>query len=586
MTRKAIWLLVGLTGLGLLAACDAGSDSEAGGSVEDELAAFLASQPTFPLAEPDYANKQARDLTPFAGALEALTPERIADLDDLVLGHTIPELQSAMDAGQLTAEELVTYYVNRIQTYDIDRLNSVMALNPDALEIARSLDAERAAGAVRGPMHGIPVLLKDNIATGDQMPTTAGAYALRDWQADRDAFLVQQLREAGAVILGKANLSEWANYTDPETPNGFSTLGGQTRHPYGPFDPLGSSSGSAVSVAADLTTVSVGSETQGSIIQPALSNGVAAIKTSLGLVSRDHIIPLVDWMDVPGPMGRSVTDVAIMLTAMTGVDSNDPATADSADVTGVDFSQFATLEAAQGKRVGIAIVSDATIEAFIEEFQLVEDAAEVQRQSYAQINARWRDFGRMLASQGVEVVEVDSSEIPNAPSPMQALEYGFQDSVDRFLTSLGENAPLTSLADVVAINEEDPANRVPYGQSYITGSVGSAITADAYEAIIATNRDETAAAARALFERYNLDALATTSQFYAAAGYPAIAVPNGLNDEGRPAGYVLVGDFMGEAELIAVGYALEQAAGGRVAPDLAASIEAIDALGSGGGSDN
>ena len=190
----------------------------------------------FPRPEPEYNAKRVRDLSPFADALAGLTAERVAKLDALLADATVLDMQQAMDDGALTSEELVTYYVDRIQRYDIDKLNSVMELNPQALEIARQLDEERAAGNLRGTMHGIPVLLKDNIATGDGMHTTAGAYALKDWQPDRDAFLVQQLRTAGAVILGKANLSEWANWMDPCMPNGFSTLGGQTRNPYGPFE--------------------------------------------------------------------------------------------------------------------------------------------------------------------------------------------------------------------------------------------------------------------------------------------------------------------------------------------------------------
>ena len=187
-----------------------------------------------------------------------------------------------MADGRLSSVELVTYYIDRIRRYDVDKLNSVIELNPEALTIAAQLDREQATGKARGPLHGIPVLLKDNIATGDQMHTTAGAYALKDWRADRDAFLVRKLRAAGAIILGKANLSEWANYMDPCMPSGFSAVGGQTRHPYGAYDPLGSSSGSAVAVAAHLTTVSVGSETSGSIIQPARFNSVVALRPSQG----------------------------------------------------------------------------------------------------------------------------------------------------------------------------------------------------------------------------------------------------------------------------------------------------------------
>ncbi|MCB0801417.1 MAG: hypothetical protein KDB91_13015, partial [Bacteroidales bacterium] len=250
-----------------------------------------------------------RDFAPFQAALDAYTPAQAAALDALIRGKTIPELQALMDSGDLTATDLVVYYLDRIRRYDVDKLNAVLELNPAALEIAQALDAERTAGAVRGPMHGIPVLLKDNIATGDAMHTAAGAAVMLDWEPDRDAFLVAQLRAAGAVILGKANLSEWANWMGGCVPNGFSANGGQTRNPYGPYETYGSSSGSAVAVAADLATVSVGTETQGSIIMPAGINAVVGLKTSLGLVSRDHIIPLLPAQDVPGPMGRTVTDV-------------------------------------------------------------------------------------------------------------------------------------------------------------------------------------------------------------------------------------------------------------------------------------
>ena len=370
--------------------------------------------------------------------------------------------------------------------------------------------------------------------------------------------------------------------------NQFSTLGGQTRHPYGPFDPLGSSAGSAVSVAANLITVSVGTETQGSIIQPATSNGVVAIKTSRGLVSRDHIIPLVDWMDVPGPMGRSVMDTAVLLTAMSGVDENDPATADAAELAETDFSQFATLDAAQGKRLGIFITSDETIESFITDFELADDVAEEQRQSYAAVNDAWRAIGTQFAAQGVEVVEIDSEEDPLSPDPTQVLEYGFQDSMNRFLDGLGSNAPVNELADVVAINDEDPANRVPYGQGYITGSVNTAITNDEYAALVEENQETAVAGLRSLFDAYELDAIVVSSfsQSYAAAGYPAITVPNGLDADGAPSGLILVGDFLGEPDLIAVGHAFEQGAQGRVEPDLEATLAEIELVVSGDESGN
>ena len=261
----------------------------------------------FPLAEPEYNARRPLALDAFEAALAGFKPERARAIDALLAARTVPEIRELMAGGKLSSVELVTYYVDRIRRYDVDKLNSVIELNPEALTIAAQLDREQANGKARGPLHGIPVLLKDNIATGDQMHTTAGAYALKDWRADRDAFLVRKLRAAGAIILGKANLSEWANYMDPCMPSGFSAVGGQTRHPYGAYDPLGSSSGSAVSVAAHLTTVSVGSETSGSIIQPSRVNSVVALRPSQGLISRDHVIPLGSALDTPGP-DRSLAD--------------------------------------------------------------------------------------------------------------------------------------------------------------------------------------------------------------------------------------------------------------------------------------
>ncbi len=328
------------------------------------------SKPTadqFPLSEPRYTAKRPRDLLPFGPALAGFAPEQAQAIEELLRGKTIPEIQELLDTGQLNSTLLVTYYVDRIRRFDLNNFNSVLTLNPDALEIAATLDRERAAGQVRGPLHGIPLLIKDNIATGDSMPTTAGAYALRDWHSERDAFLVKQLRDAGAIILGKSNLSEWANFMDPNMPNGFSTLGGQTRHPYGPFDPSGSSSGSGVATAANFAVAAIGTETQGSIISPSESNSIVGLKTSLGLVSRDRIVPLVDWMDVPGPMARSVTDAAILLTALVGRDAGDPATAAATALAGFDFTSMLDLEKARALRVGAFVVDDSAAQTLLDQ---------------------------------------------------------------------------------------------------------------------------------------------------------------------------------------------------------------------------
>ncbi len=445
---------------------------------------------TFPLPEPDYTNKRLRDLSPFEDALAGLTPERSAELDAVLTTGDIPTIQALFDAGDLTSVELVTYYVDRVRRYDIDKLNSVMELNPNALIDATAADDLRAAGTVLGPMHGIPVLFKDNIAVGGGMHTTAGAYALKDWQPDRDAFLVQQLREAGAVILGKANLSEWANYMDPNMPSGFSALGGQTRHPYGPFDPLGSSSGSAVAAAANFAAVTVGSETSGSITAPSQSNSVVGLKTSHGLVSGDYIIPLVDWMDVAGPIGRNVTDVAILLSAMIGVDEDAQPDELLQAAQTLDYAQFATLEAAQGLVVAIPTYDDeAALDALV---QLVESSGAtvddslraVLREGLDAKTAQMRAVGELMTGLGLQVVEVSATAIPliNSAQTLSFLEYGFGDSLNNFAATAGGNFPITSLADVVASNQEDLANRAPYGQAHLESSLNTAITAEEYAA--------------------------------------------------------------------------------------------------------
>ncbi len=376
-------------------------------------------------------------------------------MDTLLAGKTVLDIQALLDGGQITSEELTTYYVDRIRRYDTDKLNSVMALNPEAQDIARTLDVERVEIGARGHMHGLPALLKDNIATGDGMHATAGAYAMKDWTPDRDAFLVAALRHNGAIILGKANLSEWANYMDPGMPSGFSVLGGQTRNPYGAFEVWGSSSGSAVAAAANFSAVTVGSETQGSIIMPAGINSVVGLKTSSGLVSGDHVIPLMDWQDTPGPIGRTVTDVAVLLTAMTTPDPNNSETSDLAQT---DFTQFIAADAINGLRVGLIIENEALTQVF--------EAA------------------------GIETVQVDPKDVPGQIDVRPALEYGFQDSLNRFLATV--DAPIHSLADVVDINKEDLNNRAPYGQGYVEGSVDTKFTRDEYEEMKAENRQGSA----------------------------------------------------------------------------------------------
>ncbi len=548
--------------------------------MSDAARAFCArTDLPFPRPEPAYAAKRVRDLEPFLEAIAGLAPARVAELDALLADATVLDMQAAMARGALTSAELVTWDVDRIARYDIDKLNAVLELNPQALAIARQLDAERAAGGVRGNMHGIPVLLKDNIATGDGMHTTAGAYALKDWQPARDAFQVQQLRAAGAVILGKANLSEWANWMDKCMPNGFSTLGGQTRNPYGPFETYGSSSGSAVAVAANLAAVSVGSETQGSIIMPAKINSVVGLKTSMGLVSRDYVVPLLEWQDVTGPMGRSVTDVAVLLTAMTGVDANDPATQDAAALAGFDFTQSLTAQAAAEVRVGVVLQSDEAIEHLIAEMEIGAEQVAAVRQALHENRETQRQAGRSFRALGLAVVEIDAAALPAELEVVPALTYGFRDAINRFFAAVSDRAGVASLDAIIERNAADPANRAPYGQSHLLASRDCTLDAAEYLAIGENNRRAAREGLRRVLADHKVDVLISdVAQLYAPAGFPAISVPAGYAANGQPVDITMVADFLGEPALIAAAFAFEQATQARRAPDLEATLRQIEAI--------
>ena len=541
----------------------------------------------FPLAEPAYNAKRPLDLTAFAAALDGWSLEQAAALDELLAGQSIPAIQQLMDGGQLSAVDLVTDYVDRIKRYDVNKLNSVVELNPEALAIAAQLDAERAAGAVRGPLHGIPVLLKDNIATGDQMHTTAGAYALKDWHADRDAFLVQQLRAAGAIILGKANLSEWAGYLDPCTPNGFTALGGQTRNPYGPYDTLGSSSGSAASASAKLATVTVGTETAGSLVQPARYNGVVGMRPSQGVISRDHVIPLSPDLDTPGPMGRSVTDVALLLTARAGVDANDPKTSDATSLAGVDFTQYLSLDEARKLRVGV-IIPTQTISASLQQQEVMLQAyankqlndEERQRLLVQAVIPAWGGDPQVaikaLEALGIEFVPIEDSTLLTLPDTTRPLlAHSFKTSLDAFLAGLPTPAPVGSLTDIVAVNAEDPANRVPYGQAFLEAAAADTMTDAEYDRVRATAQVIARAWMKTILASNDVDVLVSGMTYASnagAAGVPALTIPAGLDPSGRPQGVILSGDYLSDPKLLALGYALEQQLQGRVEPDLDAVI--------------
>lgn len=450
---------------------------------------------------------------------------------------TVQDLQNAYAQGVLTTRALVVHLVRRIQRLSADGLNAVIELNPDAVALADACDAARARGEILGPLHGIPVLLKDNIGTGDAMHTTAGAVAMADARCDRDAFIVAQLRAAGAVILGKTNLSEWANYMTNDSNNGFSALGGQTHNPHGPFDVGGSSSGSGAAVAAGFAPLAVGSETAGSIVAPAGQNGVVGFKPSLGLVSRDRIIPISDQMDSAGPLARSVTDAALLLTVLAAEDTRDVLTPMAAGLHGTDFTAALRADALNGRRIGLPRAA----------LPLRDD------------DAAWLEHAAsLLRRAGATVLEVEFA--PPLVDYRPIMDYGIRVGVDAYLRATG--APVASLADVVAFNQADLAARAPYGQDLLEGALATSMTADESAAATQRNRVVAANALRDLMDTQRLDFLLSLNnqltRLYAPAAFPAVCLPLARRASGEPVGLTLVAAYGADAALLAAAFAAEQ----------------------------
>jgi len=464
---------------------------------------------------------------------------------------TILELQAAFADGQLTAARLTRHFLERIEAYDRSgpRLNAVLEVNPEALEIAEALDRERASAGSRGPLHGIPVLLKDNIATADRLHTSAGSQALRDVVAPRDAFLVTRLRAAGAVILGKANMTEWANFMTTGMPAGYSSRGGQVVNPYtASASPGGSSSGSAVAVAAGLCTVAVGTETSGSILSPANANSVVGIKPTLGLVSRAGIVPIATSQDTAGPLARTVADAAALLGALTGVDPRDRATRGSRAHSRRDYTASLDPRGLEGARVGVPRA------VFFEHLH----AAEVPV-----IDAALRE----LRDAGALVV--DPADIKTAREVADfrsdVMLYEFKRDLNRYLAGLGAASPIKSLRDLIRFNEARPREMLRFGQVLLLASQStSGLKAPTYR----VSRAEDIRLSRTegidpALERAGLDALVfpgvTGAAIGARAGYPSIIVPAGYTAEGAPIGLAFLGRAGSEPTLIRLAYAFERA---------------------------
>jgi len=497
------------------------------------------------------------------------------ELDEL----TIADLQQAMQSGKESARSLVKKYQARIEAVDRKgpALNSVIEVNPDALEIAEALDRERSAKGARGPLHGIPVLIKDNIDTADRMHTTAGSLALVDARPPEDAFLVRRLRQAGAVILGKTNLSEWANIRCSYSTSGWSGRGGLTKNPYAlDRNPCGSSSGSGAAVAASLCAVAVGTETDGSVVSPSSANGIVGMKPTVGLVSRTGVIPISYSQDTAGPMCRTVRDVAILLGALAGSDPADKATTDDKRKALADYSKALDPRGLKGARIGVArnyFGFDDTVDAVLGH----------------SLDA--------LKHEGATLV--DPAEIPNmdkvGESELTVHLYELKSGLANYFARLGKHAPMKSLKDVIEFNEKHKSHEMPYfGQDLFEKSVkkGSLQSYEYQEALARCRRLARTEGIDATMDKFKLDAFVAptlgpacltdlvvgdrwrgeASTAAAVSGYPSITVPAGFIF-GLPIGLLFFGRAWSETTLLKLAYAFEQATKIRKSPRFLPSAE-------------
>lgn len=487
---------------------------------------FVARQVAEQTAEHSYPLRRAPDFTPFEQALSRLEAETLERLQTLTQKASIAELQAEMQAGRLTAELLTLFYLWRIRRYN-EPLRAYLELNPAALEEARLRDQERQQGKVRGLLHGIPISLKDNISTKGPLHTTAGAAVLAQHVADQDAFLVKKLRAAGAIILGKNNLSEWANFMTSQSVNGYSTLGGHTRNPYGPFDVGGSSSGTAVAVAANLTVAGIGTETSGSLIYPAAQNSLYTLKPTLGLISRDRIIPITAAQDTAGPMTKNAADLAVLLSVITGYDPNDAATQ-----VAQDFTFPATLPA--GLRVG-----------WVQHVQRKGD-----QEALGQV-------AQALESLGVEVVSVPFPE--SSIEMMPVLHAGMRRDLAQYLQTT--RAAIKGLQDVIEYNRQHP-EAMRYGQDLLEVSLSHPLSDAEYQALVRKNRQQGSEKLLELMQAYRINLLLTVgnslSLLTSTSGFPVVNFPAGYRESGEPVGASLVGQALQDAMLIGLAQAVSE----------------------------
>lgn len=489
---------------------------------------------------------------------------------------TIDSLQEAMKSGKYSSQKITQLYLDRIQQIDKSgpKLNSVIEINPDAISIAAQMDEERKNGKIRGPLHGIPVLIKDNIDTADKMQTTAGALALEGNIAKKDAFIVTKLREAGAVLLGKTNLSEWANFRSTSSCSGWSSRGGQTKCPYIlDHNPCGSSSGSGVAVAANLCVVAIGTETDGSITCPASINNIVGLKPTVGLWSRSGIIPISATQDTAGPMARTVRDVAITLGWMIGEDKEDAVTGGSSGKTHTDYTKFLDVNGLKGKNIGV----------------------DLKKKSKNQYMNRLLDSAiEVIKKAGANIIEVEYvSKIEELGKyELSILQYEFKDGVNKYLAQ--SNHSVTTLKGVIEFNKKNEDRAMPYfKQEQLENCEKKGdLNSSEYKEALEKGRDASRKILDELMAKHKLDAFAGLTmgpacsidvvygdrwgedfltQPAAMAGYPHLSLPCGMIYD-LPVGLSFFAGPYQEANLISIGYAYEQASPKRILPTFKASF--------------
>ncbi len=497
-------------------------------------------------------------------------PLPVEPKDDFELNEiTITELQDKMKTGEYSSEKVTQLYLQRIEAIDKKgpALNSVIELNPDALTIAKAMDDERKAGKIRGPLHGIPVLIKDNIDTADKMMTTAGSLALVGHIAAKDAFIVKKLREAGAVLLGKTNLSEWANFRSTKSCSGWSSRGGQTKNPYIiDHNPCGSSSGSGVAVAANLCTLAIGTETDGSVTCPASVNGTVGIKPTVGLLSRSGIIPISHTQDTAGPLARTVKDAAILLGLLTGMDTDDEKTKESDGKVSADYTKFLDINGLKGKRIGI----------------------EKKKYENQFLNKLQQKAVELMKQQGAEVIELEYLDKLNAlgTAEFELMKYEFKYGLNKYLSAA--EAPIKTLTDLIAFNKTNEDKVMPtFKQETLDASnEKSGLDSKDYIQALENSHGGSKKIINTVLLENKLDALCgltmgpacSIDTIYgdrwgdvfltspaAMSGYPHITIPGGVVYD-LPVGLSFFSGAYKEGELISIAYSYEQSSKHRVAP--------------------